>query len=420
MKKHIKAVVAHPLISGSSIIFIGSFVANILNYIFNLVMGRLLPVSEYGLLISLLALVTLLTLFQSSLITLFAKFAAQYSAKKDYSSLSSLVWMGTKVTFVLGLIVGVILLTLINPLSQFLHVNNPVLVVIMLSAVIFSILYSLPAGVLQGNLQFLLVSFISIFGALAKVLTGVILVSFGFGVMGGGIAVCLAFFIPFLTAFIYVIRKYKVNTHTDSNVRFISELKKVSGPFLLASVAITILQGTDVIFARHFLNSVEAGQYAALSVMGKAIFYITAPIYFVFFPLIAQKKEKMESIFGTLILASSIIFLCSLFFTTMYFLFPNFILHVFFPSPVYAGLAQYLGLYSVYVMIFSLCFLLFNYFLSTGRVGVYKLNWAVAIFYVVLLYFFHQTIMEFILVLISSSLLLLFLLCIYYKLDNKN
>ena len=106
-------LIKHPLVSGSGVIFIGSFIANILNYIFNLVMGRLLSVTEYGLLISLVALVTLLTLFQSSFVALFAKFAAQYSAKNDSKSLSSLVWVGTKITLALSVGAAIVLLLLL-------------------------------------------------------------------------------------------------------------------------------------------------------------------------------------------------------------------------------------------------------------------------------------------------------------------
>lgn len=418
MKKTFFQILKHPLISGSSIIFIGSFGANILNYIFNLAMGRLLSVSDYGLLISLSALVTLLTLLQISLSTLFTKFSSQYFAKKDSAALSSLVWTGTKITLFIGALMTLALILMLQPISAFLHVNNVLLMSIMFLTVIISILYSLPAGVLQGGLKFMFVSILGIGGALTKVLLGIGLVSLGWGVIGGGIAIFAAFMIPYVVSFLYVIKKYHIKTDKEAHVRFISEFKKISGPFLLASIAITILQGSDVIFARHFLTSTEAGQYAALSVMGKAIFYVTAPIYFVFFPVIAHKKEKKENTTNTLLLALGVIFGCSLVFTFIYFLFPQLILGVFFPSPIYAILAKYLGPYSIYIMIFSFCFLLYNYFLSTGKVGVYKINWFVAIIFIISLFFYHSNIQEFINVLILSSLLLLFLLCIYYKMQK--
>lgn len=420
MKKHIKRALKHPLISGSSIIFVGSFIANILNYFFNLSMGRLLSVSDYGLLISLTALVVLLTILQSSLTMLFAKFAARYSAKNDHSAKAHLIWSGTKITVVVSFIFLALLTVLIIPLSEFLHVNNSILMIVVFLSVAISILGSLPFGILQGSLQFLQTSIISIIGASAKILLGVFFVLAGFGVVGGALGILFAFLIPYVISYTYVIRKYGITINSKSKLDFFDEFKKISGPFLMASVAITILSGTDVIFARHFLDSEEAGLFAALSLMGKAIFYITSPIYFAFFPIIAHKKEKKENTSGTLFLALGIVLATSLAFTSIYSIFPHLIIKIFFPIPAYQELASYLGLYSVYVTIFSLVYLMYNYFLSIGRIGVYKLNWIAAFLYIILLTFFHSSITDFILSLTVSSFLLLLLLLVYYKRNAPN
>lgn len=420
MKKHIKAIVSHPLISGSGVIFAGSFMVNIINYLFNLAMGRLLYVSDYGLLISLIALVSLLTLFQGSFTTLFAKFAAKYAVHKDYSSEKSFIIFASKIILVIAFGFLLLLVCLIVPISSFLHVNNYLLMFLIFLTVFFSVLASLPSGILQGHLRFKLLAGINVSGAALKLIIGILLVIMGFGVLGGVVAVLVLFIIPFLVSsfFVYTYLRSHKEKQKNIHVDFVSEFKKVSGPFLIASVAITILQGSDVIFARHFLSNVAAGQYAAISLMGKAIFYITSPIYFVFFPLIAHKKEKNEKTSGTLLLASIIIVLCSGLFTLIYFLYPQIILKIFFPSPAYAQLGMYLGLYSLYVLIFSVCYLFFNYFLSVGKTGIYKINVSVAVLYIVLLLIFHGSIFEFIGVLIVSSLLLLLLLCIYYKISR--
>lgn len=415
MYTFIKRVIKHPLISGSSIIFLGSFAANLINYLFNLAMGRFLSVNDYGILISLTALIMLIMLIQTSLTTLFAKFAATYTARKDPYSESSLLISGTKIVLIVGVCFFAVLMLLSYPISQFLHINNFLLVSIMFFAVTLSILYSLPAGILQGNLHFIYISACNIVGALGKLFIGIFLVVMGFGLIGAAIGILFSFLISLVMSAAFVFKKYYIPTKKEVKVHFIPEFKKISGPFLMATIAITILQGTDVIFARHFLSSSQAGQYAALSLMGKAIFYITSPLYFVFFPVIAHKKERNETTTGTLFLASGIVFLVSLFFVLIYFLFPTLVLRIFFPAPSYSVLSQFLGLYAVYIMIFSFCFLLFNYFLSTGRVGVYKINWFVAILYMGLLVFFHSTILDFIYVLIFSSLLLLCMLIYYYK-----
>jgi hypothetical protein len=48
MIRHVKKVISHPLIKGSTIIFVGSLMANLLNYVFNLLLGRFLYFYDYG------------------------------------------------------------------------------------------------------------------------------------------------------------------------------------------------------------------------------------------------------------------------------------------------------------------------------------------------------------------------------------
>ncbi|HMS22626.1 MAG TPA: oligosaccharide flippase family protein [Candidatus Levybacteria bacterium] len=415
MRKHIKKVISHPLISGSTIIFIGSFGGNILNYLFNLSAGRLLSINDYRILISLTALITLLMLFQSAWTNVFTKLAAKY-AHQGISSQGYLIRSGVKLTFSVGAVYLAVLILLIQPISLYLHIDNTLVVLTMLCSVFFAIAGSLPSGILQGNLKFIWASLSNIAGALGKLIIGVILIIFGWGLFGAALAVLFAFIIPYIFSMTYVLKKYNLENSKDkTHVDFFAEFKKISGAFFIASIAITVLQGTDVIFASHYLSDIEAGQYAALSLMGKAIFYITSPIYFVFFPLIAHKKEKNENTSGTILLASTIIFLCSGFLTFIYFAFPSLVLKIFFPDPVYQPLTAYLGFYSIYIMIFSFCFLLYNFFLSAGKIGVYKINLAIAILYIFSLFVYHRTIWDFIIVLTFSSFLLLILLLVYYK-----
>lgn len=415
MNSSIKKILFHPLISGSSIVFVGSFLVNFINYLFNLAMGRLLTVSEYSLLISLASLITLLTIFQTSLTMLFAKFAARYSAIKDTKSEGSLINLGMRLTFGIGIIFFIILLILMRPLSSYLHISNDFLMLIVNLSVFFSILYSLPNGILQGNLKFLLISLANVIGGMGKLAVGIGLVVLGWGVFGGSVGISVLFIVPYLISMTYVLKKYNIMSHREIHVNFIGEFKKVSGPFLLASIAITLFQGTDIIFARHYLSPTLSGQFAALSIMVKAIFYITSPIYFVFFPIISHKKEKKEKTLGTVLFALAIIMVCSSLFSLIYFLFPSIILKIFYPSPSYQILTSYLGIYSLYILIFSPAFLLYNFFLSSG-VNIYKPIWLVTFIYFTLILLFHSNIVEFVLIqLISSFLLLVFLLVYYFR-----
>lgn len=415
MKERVKQLVRHPLIAGSTIIFVGSFLANIINLFFNLILGRFLLVPEYGVYSSLISLMALFGIFPSAFTSIFAKFAATYTARKKEGSINALIVSGLRIVVTIGASIVLILLIGTPAIASFLHIHDIGLLFIIYLIIFISIMYSLPGGILQGEMRFYLLSFLNLLTPTLKIAIGLLLLLFGLKVFGVTLAILFASVIPFFFLLLFFLRRDKKFTvgklHEPG---FLKEFKDYSIKFFLATVGVTILTTTDIMFVKHFFNAQEAGQYAALSLMGKSIFYLTSPIYFVFFPLIAQKKEKKESLYSTLFLATGIIALCSVTLSFVYFIFPNAVLNIFFPAKGYAVLSSYLGPFSLYIIIFSIAMLFNSFLLSIGKSEVYKINLVISIFYIVLIYLFHSSFYQIIAVLFATSLLLLSSYLVYY------
>lgn len=423
MKSRATTLIRHPLISGSSIVLLGSLTANFINYLFNLAMGRLLHVSDYGLLMSLTSFFVIFIVFTNAFSSIFAKFTAKYLAHKGKEGLDSLVVEGFKIVLVFAVAVFLILLFSSKVLSLLFHTQNITLLVVSFFAVFFSLTGSLSLGLLQGKMKFLLSAFLYVTNSIVKLIVGVCLVIWGFGVVGGmagHIVSGLIFTLVTLYFLFTSIKRAKASKEKRAEKEFFEEFRKYTLQFMLATLGLAVITNGDTILMRHFLQPVAAGQYAALSLMGKVIFYFTAPIYFVFFPLIAHKKEKNERVSGTLLLAGGIILLFSLASSLIYFLFPNLVLKVFFPSKAYLSLAPYLGIYSVYILIFSIAYLFNNFFLSIGKTGVFKINILCAIIFVVSISLFHASLFQVIGDLFAVSFLLLLSLIVYYKLNGSH
>src|SRR5581483_6186188 len=109
-------------------------------------------------------------------------------------------------------------------------------------------------------------------------------------IFGVTLAIFFSSLIPVGILFVLFSKKYnrQAKIFVDQ-AKFLNEFKDYSVKFFFATLGITLLTSVDILFVKHFFSPQLAGQYAALSVMGRAIFYLTSPIYFVFFPLIAQK-----------------------------------------------------------------------------------------------------------------------------------
>lgn len=415
MKKKIIKLLQHPLIAGSAIIFIGSFIASLLSYSFNLLLGRFLVASDYGTYATLIAFLAIFGIFPGTLMIIFAKFAAKHKAKDENQKISVVFILGLRIVLFFSSIILLILCLSIFYTSSFLHIKDIRLLVIIFLAIFLSIISALPVGLLQGQMRLHALSLLTISTPLLKVLIGLLFLFFGLRIFGVTLAIFISSLIPICVIFLLLRSKHsKEHISSEDKSMFFREFKQYSIAFFLSALGIAILTSADIILLKHFYSPEKTGQYAALSLMGKSIFYLTSPIYLVFFPLIAQKKEKKESIYKTLILAISIIALFSVSIAFVYFFFPAVILHIFFPADIYKPLAPFLGPFSLYIVVFSLAMLFNNFLLSIGKTGVYKINLSVAILFVFLLCIFHATFYQVIWVLFLTSLLLLCLDLLYY------
>lgn len=416
MKKHFSKLIKHPLISGSSVVFVGWFIGSFLNYMFNLLMGRLLSVSDYGLLITLSSSFVLLGIFIGTFNSTFAKFIAVHHANKNKKGIDEIIVHGVKITVIFSILLFVILILLTPFISSILHTTNIWFLLLMYGAICFSILFSVPFGVLQGQMRFFLLSLANGSQAIVKLVFGITFVLLGMRVLGGLLGIFLSSLLPTVVILFYLLKPYrhKLDLSLFSEWTITKELSHYGAGFFMSTVGITLLSSTDIILVHYFFDATTAGQYAALSLMGKAIFYLVGPIGFVFFPLIVFKKEKNESTSSLLLLTIGLVSLFSLGLSFIYFVFPHLVLSIFFPSAAYKGLVAYLGIFSLYIFVFSLYSLFNSFFLSVGKTSVYKITLIAGILQTISILVFHSSMYQVIGILFLFSFLVLAILLIYY------
>lgn len=421
MKKLIKSAIAHPLISGSTVIFVGSMFASVFNYLFNLLMGRFLSVSEYGTFAALISVFNIFSVFDIAFTMVFSKLSASLAGQKKEEKIGSLfvagnIWVGI-FSFALCLF-----LVLLSPkISQFLNVNSTSLVLIIIVALFFVFLSTVSSGVLQGLLKFYSFSFIKIISSFSRLVLGISFVLLGYKVFGAIMAFFLSSLASYIFAF-YPLRKYI--THKVRDGFTLSSLHKEAYsytiPVFLSNIGITALTSLDIILVKHYFSSTIAGQYAALSLMGRAIYYFISPISSVLFPIIAQKKERKEKLTGTLILSLILISFPVISLSIFYFTFPRFVLGFFFPGKGYMTLASLLGPFSIFIVFYTILYLLNNFYLSLGKTRVFLFSLTAAFLEAMIIIIFHNSIGQVVAGLITISFLLLISLLLYYPSVAKN
>lgn len=421
MKKLIHQAVKHPLVSGSTIIVLGSLLANVVNYLSNLAVARLLIPSDYGIFASLMSIFNIFAVFATTILTVFSKFTAVFIGQNKEELIGPLIKKGSMWVGIISILISGIIIIFSSQIADFLKIKEVILITITSASLFFSFLSSVPLGVLQGSLKFFNLSLVNILSSVIKLVSVIILLLAGWRVFGATTAFLIASIVAYIIPF-FPIYKYLIKSSRNVNLTIANLNRKLSSyafPVLLSGIGMTAIMSIDILLVKHFFSAELAGQYSALSLMGRSIFYVVQPITFVLFPIIAQKKERKEKLFGTVFLSFVLMGAPALILSLIYFLYPSLILKIFFPSKEYLSLIPYLGPFSVFIFFYILSFLLNSFYISIGKIKVFILTIGAAVIEIVLISLFHKDISQVITGISLSSFLLLFSLLLYYRHATK-
>lgn len=409
----IKKFIGHELISGSFYLFIGTMVANVLAFLLNLFLARSLTYADYGIFATLLSLFTLASIPSNSINTIVIKFAASYYSKKELNKIAFFYKSSLKVIILFSILILVIF-TILSPfLNEYLHLNNITYIFVVAITIVAFYLWSLNLAFLQSLMKFAFISFINSFGGIIKLITGILLIYLGFRAFAGLWSIFFMTLGSFLIAFIPLFRILKIHKQEKINIPK-KEIIKYSIPAFITVLFLTSFTSMDVILVKHFFNSKDAGFYAGLSLIGKVIFYFTAPIPMVMFPLLVKRHALGQAYKKLFYLALALVIIPSLTISLIYFIFPDLIINLFLGGREYLMLSQYLGIFALYLTIFSLVNVCVGFFLSFNETKIAPLVILAAILQIIFIYLFHENFYQIIQVSIIVSFGLFISLLTYY------
>ena len=408
--KILKRIFSSKLISGSLVMGVGTVIGGAGNYLFHLLMGRMLGPSDYGILVSLISLFYLLGIPMGTLGLVIVKFVSAFKGKKDFASISGLFRVGTKKILPFSFLVLLIFLALTPLVASFLHLPSILPYILVLVVFFIGIFSTINRAVLQGLFRFGFLTLSGVVEAGLKLATALLLVILGFKVNGalGGIlmgSVIGLLFTFFPLRFLWG-QKQKRELKTGEMFNF-------ALPVFFSTLAFTSLYTIDVILVRHFLPGVTSGLYAALSTLGKIIFFISGPVIAVMFPLVSERHANGGDYRHLLWTSFSLVALICFLFTSFYFLFPSFMINVLYGQQ-YLLAVPYLGLFGIFLSFYSLSFLLTNFFLSIGKTKTVIFPLIAGLLQMIFICLFHQNLWQVIFVSISLTALLFLGLLLYW------
>jgi len=330
----------------------------------------MLKPEDYGTVAALLNLGAIVLIPSDTVQALATRAAATLSARDQLSHVHDLWLRLTRGLLVLGGVAALIFCTsLAGPVAHFFRLPSSGLVMLVGLLYLGTFVFPLNQGLLLGLRQFGWYAAITACAPMLRVVFAATFVTLGLGVTGAVLGLVLAAWLGYLCSLAPVWRR----------LHRVKRQSTVLAPWLgysvwaaIATGCIAVLANLDMVLARHFLNAVEAGQYAALATTGKMLLFIGASVPAVMFPSVAAAHARGERHRYLLWLSLGAVTALSLPVLALFVIAPSAVLrHVFGSS--YSGAGPYLPVYGLAMMFLALIVVLVQYFLSLDRRGLVQL-----------------------------------------------
>ena len=396
-----------PFVRNTMIVMGGSVIANILAYIYHLIIGRILGPVQYGELGALLSIFYILNVPSGVIQTGLVKYFSVLKARNDKPAAKALFVRSLKTLVIGGSVCFIILLPFFPFFADFLQITN-IWNLIILYGVFFSYLFIVPAlSYLTGFQLFSKSVVVTNISSVLRIVFGA--VAAFFGVIWALFANVVSNFATAILMFV-TLKDLLREKHTILNISA-KRVVSFGMPMVIALLAGTSLYSTDVVLVKHFFDAHSAGIYTSLSVLGKIIFFASFAITSVLFPTIAEKKAKGSGYRRELWFAVGSVAGISTVVTAGYFLFPTLVVHLLFGSAYDEGIA-YIGWFGMFLSFVSLSTLFIQSYLAAGRTVVSYIAACAALSQIVLIWMFHASIMQVIMINIVVTAALTFVLAL--------
>jgi len=258
-------------VSSGTILIMGYMGANLLNFVFNLTLGRILSFADFGLLTFVNTFTYLISILLFSLASTLTHRISFLTAKHGPESgvlfLRKVFVKSTHIT----IIVAIVWALLIPFMTYFFKLGSMLPLLMFFPILFLGLISSLNEGYLQGNFFFVSLALVTISAPLLKLILGLGLTYLGFEDFVY-LAIPISTIIPVLISSIIVYYKVKNVTFTGVTTNF-----KFPRRFFTSSIvsilSLNLFLTMDVLMTKHYLSITQVGQYALIGLVGKIVFY---------------------------------------------------------------------------------------------------------------------------------------------------
>ncbi|CAM4368038.1 oligosaccharide flippase family protein [Zobellia nedashkovskayae] len=399
-------------------LFMGSvLLVNGGNYLYNLLLGRLLgpaAFSEAALLVTLLLVLSFMGMtFQLAT----AKFAVIFSGK-EWDIFKNISYRQASIV---GLIIGVLILIFSKQLQSLFNTESHWMFIIFGLGIPIYFFMSVNRGAYQGKQEFGKLSITYQTEMWSRLLLTMILL-FLLDIEPGTL-VALGIFLSFLFGLFpsdsTSISFKESRKLSPDNAKRVSQFIWLTACYEFTQI---IINNSDVLLVKHYFEPTEAGLYASLALIGRVVYFVAWMFVMLLLPVVVQKQKDGEPTAPILFKYVSYIGLLSAGIVAACYLFPELIITLMFGDS-YVAMSSLLWQYALATSLFAISNIFAYYFLSLDHYVPVILSGVLGLSQIVLVVLYHDNLESVVHMQLIAMSILLVVQLVYFaskELGNKN
>tara|TARA_B100000795_G_scaffold190817_1_gene145405 strand:- start:31798 stop:33150 length:1353 start_codon:yes stop_codon:yes gene_type:complete len=398
--------------SQEQLFILSVLIVNAGNYLYNIILGRLLGPEHFADAAVLITFLLILSFVGMSFQLVIAKFSVFF----DNNSLMGFTSKVYKHALMVGISIGALIMIFSKQLQEIFNTASSSMFVVFGIGVPFYFLMSVNRGVFQGKKAFKNLSITYQTEMLSRLIITLGLI-FLFNIQSPlviAIGIVLSFvfgLIPFKFEYINVKTPYVSQANQSKLVRnfFI-----ITAFYEFTQI---IINNSDILLVKHYFEPYEAGLYASLALIGRVVYFTSWMFVMLLLPTVVQLKKEGKVTAPILFKYVGYIASIALFIVLCCSLFPETVITLLFGKS-YILMAPLLWKYALATGLFAVSNIFAYYYLSLDRYMPVVFSGFFGMLQMGLIIFFHESLEEVVHVQIITMILLLVFQINYFVVDT--
>ena len=384
------------------------------NYLYNLILGRMLGPEAFS---DAAILITLLLILSFVGMT-FQIVTAKYAVLFEESSLLVFIKLITRYASIIGVLFGLAIIIFNQELQAAFHTKTAAMFYIFGFGIPLYFMMSVNRGLYQGQnvLNKLATTYqTEMASRLLLTLAGLLLLPN----VASSIIVALGILFSFVFGVLPFQKTILKGVTTPSKITI--DKKSIRNFFLLTAfyeLTQIIINNSDIILVKHFFDSKDAGLYASLALIGRVVYFVAWMFVMLLLPKVIQMKKDNQDTLPILMKYVGYIVLLSTLIVAFTALFPEFVVGIMFGQE-YLSISFLLWKYALATSLFAVANIFAYYYLSLDQYLPVVVSAILGSTQIGLIIAYHNSLEQVVLMQIIAMIVLLFFQLCYFFYKNK-